>query len=813
MTVAPENNRHREPTSLRLYAGITSALTPILNISQPLLRFYGGFKDTVPERLGRFSPVLDELEKSRAGRPLVWIHAVSVGETAIAGPVIDAIRNRRSDVLIALSTGTFTGRDYVLRNLKPDALFFFPLDLPSTMNRLVKKLRPNCFIDVEVELWPNCFRALKRSGVRMALANGRISDRAANPPAIVRSLNRWLYGCFDALFMRSSEDVERAVALGAPKDRTHLAGNLKFAAPGPPLPDEERKRIRTLLGVGERGRLLVAGSTHPGEEEKILSAWKSLNDGLLPKEMRPLHLVLAPRHLEQVERVKELAITSGGKVAKWTEIRDKGVAPDVDVIVVDTIGELMKLYGAADAAFVGGSLIPRGGHNVLEPVAVGIPTLHGPSMANFHDLVRTLGQAGLLYEVSDPDDLAKSVAKIFTSLNLEEYKKTSRELIARQLKAADMIADWVIENLHGTSGDRHSIPRSHAVSNVKILDPLFGLYSLASHRRVKAGIAGAVSLPVPIISVGNIAFGGTAKTPMVQYLAQMLTRNGQKPGVVIRGWKGQIDRERRPSAIVSDGKNILLDWQQAGDEARLLAESLLAIGVPVAVGRDRIEASKLLIEKLGVDVILLDDGFQHTRIARNLDLVLMDSMCPFGRFGDGTGPLREPVSALSRADAIILTRTEAVGIDRIEEIKESLKQRVGKLPPIFTARTTVHDVREGESGTAAFSFLLQGQRVVALSGIANPLNFRKTLTDLGCDIAEWFAFPDHYVFKERDLVRINERAKDAGAFAAITTSKDAIRLDGMSKLLSVPLHVVEIRLTLEEEGRFEEFVLERLHSI
>jgi 3-deoxy-D-manno-octulosonic-acid transferase len=440
-------NRTQEPVSLKLYSGLTWLLTPLINLAGPLLKYYGGFKDTVPERLGRFSPVLDELNKIRGSRPVIWIHAVSVGETAISGPVINAIRDRRPDALIALSTTTFTGRDYVVRNLKPDALFFFPLDLPVAMNRLVEKIKPDCFVDVEVELWPNCFRSLKRAGVRMALANGRISDRAANAPMIVRGLKRWLLGCFDALFMRSEEDVERAVALGAPEDRTYLAGNLKFAAPPPPLSETERMRIRVLLGVGEHDKLLVAGSTHPGEEEKILDAWKKLNNGLLPKETGTVHLVLAPRHLEQVESVAGLAKAAGGNTSRWTGIRDGAGASGTDVVIVDIIGELMKLYGAADVAFVGGSLVPRGGHNVLEPVAVGVPTLHGPSMANFHDLVRTLKQADLISEVKDSDDLAESVKRILLELNIDDYRERAKELMAKQLKAADMIGAWISANL------------------------------------------------------------------------------------------------------------------------------------------------------------------------------------------------------------------------------------------------------------------------------------------------------------------------------------------------------------------------------
>ena len=437
-----------EPALLNVYAGIASALTPILHISKPLLKSYGGFKDTVPERLGKFSPVLDELEKMRGTRKLVWMHAVSVGEAAVAGALIESIKLRAPDSLIAVSTTTLTGRDFIEKNTTPDALFFFPLDLPAVMNRLVEKLRPDCFIDIEVELWPNCIRALTRAGVPIALANGRISDRAAKPPAIYRPILSWALGSFDALFMRSKEDVDRAVKLGAPADRTHHTGNLKFAAAGKPLKPDERRELRDLMGVAEDEFLFVAGSTHPGEDGQVIEAWKALNSELNRDDTGHVTLVIAPRHLEQVENISALFRDYGYDPALWTEVVESGAMPDnCRVIVLNTIGELNKLYGAADAAFVGGSLVERGGHNVLEPVAMGVPTLHGPSMANFHDLVRDLGEAGLLIEVSDSKELASGVLKCLTEMDKSNYRNRAAELIDRQLKAADNIGDWVASTL------------------------------------------------------------------------------------------------------------------------------------------------------------------------------------------------------------------------------------------------------------------------------------------------------------------------------------------------------------------------------
>jgi len=439
------------PFSLRIYSTITLCLTPLLHLAKPLLSLYGGFRDTVPERLGRFSPVLDDLARKRdadKSRGVVWIHAVSVGEAAIAKVLVESIRERSPDALIAISTTTFTGRDYILKNFEPDALFFFPLDLPHVMRNLVRKLKPSCFLDIEIELWPNMIRALCDEGVPIALANGRISDRSRKIPRGARSIYRWVLGSFDRLFMRSEQDVERIIGIGAPAESTKLAGNLKFAACGCPPSDSERESVRSILGLTPESVLLVAGSTHPGEDEQIIDAYHHIVKKGLPDKHRPLHLVIAPRHLEQVDRIGDLMVNAGLNPVLWTEISNGSTRnPESRGVVVNTIGELMKLYGAADLAFVGGSLIERGGHNVLEPVAMGVPTLHGPSMANFHDLQIALGDAGLLYEVKNADEFATSALSILESVDRSDYTKRARKLIDSQMMASSMIAEWVTANL------------------------------------------------------------------------------------------------------------------------------------------------------------------------------------------------------------------------------------------------------------------------------------------------------------------------------------------------------------------------------
>ena len=796
------------PPILNFYTMLCTALVPILHISKPLLALYGGFRDTVPERLGVFSPALDSLEQKRAGRPLVWIHAVSVGEASVAGALMAEIKKRKPDALIALSTSTFTGRDYITRNLEPDALFFFPLDLPGVMHRLVAKLRPNCFLDIEVELWPNLFKALCDFNVPIALANGRISDRAASPPRAVKGLYRWLLSSFDALFMRSREDVERAVALGAPRERTHLAGNLKFAACGEPPDMGSRHETRKLLGVGNNGKLLVAGSTHPGEDEQLIESWLELKKK--PGGLGEIHLVLAPRHLEQVDRIANLVRETGEKVELWTDISDRGhINPGVHAVVVNTIGELMRLYAAADLAFVGGSLIRRGGHNVLEPVAMGVPTLHGPSMDNFHDLKKVLGEADLIIEVENNEEFTLTAERVLKDVDLTEYRVRAKRLIDTQLQAADIIADWVASKLPSDkSVPLVSYRKSRTSKSLAeaILRPVYSAYAKVSHKRVGSYIKNAVKLDVPVISVGNIAIGGTAKTPTVKHIAANRVRHGFKPGIVLRGYKGSLERESSPPALVSDGDKIFLDWTEAGDEARLLAEILQEEHVPVAVGLDRIEASRMLITNLGVDLIILDDGFQFTGLKREFDLALIDALAPFGRADGGQGLLREPASALERADAILLTRSEAVPEIRIEEIKQNLFHSVRNLPPIFIARTVVRGVIDWKGDDLEPLELLKGLRVVGFAGIGNPSSFEKTIESLGCDLADLVSFADHHPYNSRDISRIDNHAGDAGAEILVTTMKDAVRLEGMGSKFKTPLYFVDIGLEIEHEQGFIDFM-------
>jgi 3-deoxy-D-manno-octulosonic-acid transferase len=351
----------------------------------------GGYPLALAERFG-FVPLAP-------GPDRFWVHAVSVGEVMAAVPLVHALRRRWPDVEVVLSTVTATG-DRVARARLSDAAaaFVFPLDLGSAMRRAVRRVRPRCFIALETELWPNLLRALHTGGVPAVLANGRISDRSFRRYLRVRRLFRRVLDHVALCAMQSEEDARRIIALGARPDRVVVTGNLKMEAPHGEAGAE--RLWRNLLHLGTE-RIWIAGSTHRGEEAAVLDAFGELRRG-----GEALCLILAPRHPERVDEVEALARDRG--FAPVRRSRLAGAAPS-DVILLDTVGELAALYAVADVIFVGGSLVPIGGHNVIEPALHARPVVFGPHMGNFRDAAALLLKAGAGIQLRDAAELAPTL--------------------------------------------------------------------------------------------------------------------------------------------------------------------------------------------------------------------------------------------------------------------------------------------------------------------------------------------------------------------------------------------------------------------
>ena len=337
--------------------------------------------------------------------PVIWIHAVSVGEVQAAGPLVGELLARYPGHRVVLTTVTPTGRARA-RQLFQDRidLRYVPFDLSGSVKRFFDRVRPRLAIILETELWPNLYAECGRRGVPLVLASARLSPRSVG-------WYRWLVPLFRqalsngiVIAAQSEADAERFRSIGASKERTHVAGNIKFDFEPPPEVEARGRRWRKDNAPGRM--IWVAGSTHEGEEEMVLEAHRRVLERF-PQAL----LVLVPRHPNRFESVREL-LARRQEAASFRS-NGGGVEPATAVVLGDTMGELMMFYAAADVAFVAGSLVPIGGHNLLEPASIGLPVLTGPHNFNSEEIAQLLLDAGAARVVTDPNQLAHSVSGLF----------------------------------------------------------------------------------------------------------------------------------------------------------------------------------------------------------------------------------------------------------------------------------------------------------------------------------------------------------------------------------------------------------------
>jgi 3-deoxy-D-manno-octulosonic-acid transferase len=351
-------------------------------------------------RLGRVPEHLRHHRKA----PIFWVHAVSVGEVLAVSGLVAQLRERHPRARIVISTVTDTGQKLARQRFGAENVFYFPLDFAFTVRPYLQALRPRLVIIAETEFWPNFLRLAHAAGARIAVVNARISDRSF--PGY-RRVRRWLSRVLqniDLLLAQTAQDRDRLLALGAPEDRVHVAGNLKFDVP-PPSPPPIVHQLQAALQLAEAAPVIVAGSTVEGEEPMLLRAFEIL----LARHPRAV-MILAPRHPERFKHVAAMISDLGIRFWRRSEWQpSRSIAGRV--FLLDTIGELAALYSLATVAFVGGSLVERGGHNILEAAQYGIPVLVGPHTENFRDIVNLFRDAGAL-RVVGPAELPLTLTEL-----------------------------------------------------------------------------------------------------------------------------------------------------------------------------------------------------------------------------------------------------------------------------------------------------------------------------------------------------------------------------------------------------------------
>ena len=374
----------------------------------------GKYRRSFRERMGRLPPGLDH-----DGRPAIWVHAVSVGEVITARPLVGALKARLPDHRLLLSTTTVTGQGVARKDLSgADAVFYAPFDWARPVRKVLAAGQPSLIVLVETEIWPNLIHEARRRGVRIALVNGRISPRSFPRYRLLRPFFRRVLSEVDLFLMQGEAHAARIREMGAAADRVRVLGNLKFDA----LPDPD---------VGELGRLLdprrplwVAGSTVSGEERIVLAALRDVR-----QRLGDVRLLLAPRHPERFDEAEALAIEAGFRCARRSRL-DSQPWESEEVLLLDSLGELARVYALATVVFVGGSLMPAGGHNVLEAAVAGKPIVVGSHMENFQEIADQFLAEGALVQVRTGEALTAAITDLLTdSQGRERLGAKARALI------------------------------------------------------------------------------------------------------------------------------------------------------------------------------------------------------------------------------------------------------------------------------------------------------------------------------------------------------------------------------------------------
>jgi len=392
-------------------------------------------REIFAQKLG-FIP--EETLAGMKGNPRVWVHAVSLGEVAAAHPLIRKLREAYPASCLMLSTGTESGQKIARERVsEATGTFFYPLDFPSVVRKVIRRLRPDLFIITETELWPNFLRIVKEEGAQTLLVNGRISERSFERYRQTRFFWTSVLDNFDAMSMIRVQDGERIISMGANPVKVFVNGNCKFDQAALSADATSHEEMKRLLGVEDRERVFIAGSTHEGEEEAVIRAFQKI----LLRYPETL-LVLVPRHIDRAPRVEKLLERYG--IRDWVRRSqlNGGGRKGARVVLWDTFGELFKLYSLGTVVFCGASLIPRRGQNILEPAAWGKVVLYGPSMEDFLDAHHLLTAVGAGIMIRNGEELAERSLYLFDHpQELKERGEAGREALLAQRGATQRNLD------------------------------------------------------------------------------------------------------------------------------------------------------------------------------------------------------------------------------------------------------------------------------------------------------------------------------------------------------------------------------------
>ena len=400
----------------------------------------GKYRQSIRQKLGA---IPDETISALVGHPRIWIHAVSVGEVTAAAPIVAALRGKLPRASILLSTGTETGQT-MARNLIPQATAFmyFPLDLSPVVKKVIGRVAPDIVVLTETELWPNFLRSCMKRSIPAVMVNGRISPRSFRRYSRTSFFWREVLKSVLEIGVISAVDGERVQAIGADAAKVKVMGNAKYDSLASRVSGEAWSRKAAQMRMNPDTKVWVAGSTHEGEEAVVLAVYRALL-----QEWPDLRLIVVPRHPERGKEVRDLVTAQGLSCILMTEIQAGG-QPDRGVVVVDVIGELFGLYSLASVVYCGGSLVAKGGQNVLEPAAWGKVVFYGPSMEDFLDEKALLEEAGAGIPVQNAEELLAGMkAMLSDPAGLRRRGAEGQKRVMASRGAAERYAAMILKAL------------------------------------------------------------------------------------------------------------------------------------------------------------------------------------------------------------------------------------------------------------------------------------------------------------------------------------------------------------------------------
>jgi tetraacyldisaccharide 4'-kinase len=646
--------------------------------------------------------------------------------------------------------------------------------------------------------------------------------------------------------MQSSIDADYIAHLGANKQKIFVTGNTKFDQTYAEVTPEDLAKYRYELGLKQDYPIIVAGSTHPGEEKILLESFKEVR-----KRYPHARLIIAPRKTARAEEIAKLAAHYGYETGFRSKMQEvQGEREEYPLLIIDTIGELGRIYAVGDVVYVGGSFSNTGGHNVLEPAAHAKPILVGPSMQNFKDSYALLSKVKACKMVGTNAELTSEMLDIINNDARREQMGAASLQVIKENRGADVRSiHYLQELLKLTAVPSREYP-VYPINTRNLTDegggrlrhgdaliqyiyriaygpetPFMGWLLLAALRAMsylykfgvccklklyELGLIKKEKLSCCVISIGNITVGGTGKTPTAQKMADIVKSMGYRVVILNRGYRSHWGKEL---GVVSDGNKIYMTAYEAGDEAYLMAKTLP--GIPVIIGKNRAVTGRYAVEKMNAQVIIMDDGYQHWQLERDLDVVLVDTL---NMFGNGCvlprGTLREPLQNLARGDLFLLTKTDQSSrLNRIQ-LRHTIAQYNAAAPVVESIHhpknfVEIADWYKGISENFKDLEELRGKDVMVFSAIGNPSSFEQTLSGIGLNILEAVRYPDHHDYGMLEMQYINERASSLKAVAMVATAKDAVKIptEFIYSAREIPLYILNMDICITDGmDKFREYI-------